>query len=289
MTIKGKGDPSSDDLEALKKYFGSGGGKSSGGGRVYMGTTWETSGPHGGSGSVSPEKKPMNIWVSQDEALGNFYNWGQKKQRDFLAKGIIGGQLKLGDGPVEAGKLWAKLVKEASKYGAAGKKISPFDILAAYVGASGGTSKSAWVRQGDFEVNSVTGEKRYVGPRFKTETQSRADLTDPDTARAMATKLFQDLMGRDPGAGELTAFGRALNEAERGSPVVETSTTEYDMKTGEPIGANTTSSGGLTADARTYIGEQQIKKKKEYGVNQAVTTYQNALESLIYGAPDGTG
>ncbi|MGV9850428.1 hypothetical protein ACWDWU_16910 [Streptomyces sp. NPDC003442] len=288
MTITGKGDPSSDELEILKKYFGAGGGgKSSGGGRVFMGTTWETSGPHGGSGSVAPEKKPTNIWVSEEEALSDFYNWSNKQQRDFLAKGIIGGQLKLGDGPVEAGKFWSKLVKEAAKYGAAGKKVSPLDILAAYVGSSGG--KSAWVRQGDFEVNSVTGEKRYVGPRFKTETQSRVDLTDPDTARAMATKLFQDMMGRDPGAGELTAFGRALNEAERSSPVVQTTTTEYEMKTGESIGSNTTSSGGLTADARAYIGEQQIKKKKEYGVNQAVTTYQNALESLIYGAPDGTG
>ncbi|MDP9611549.1 hypothetical protein [Streptomyces demainii] len=288
MTITGKGDPSSDELEILKKYFGSGsGGKSSGGGRVFMGTTWDTSGPHGGSGAVAPDKKPTNIWVSEEEAMNDFYNWSNKQQRDFLAKGIIGGQLKLGDGPVEAGKFWSKLVKEAAKYGAAGKKVSPLDILAAYVGSSGG--KSAWVRQGDFEINSVTGEKRYVGPRFKTETQSRVDLTDPDTARAMATKLFQDMMGRDPGAGELTAFGRALNEAERSSPVVQTTTTEYDMKTGESIGANTTSSGGLTADARAYIGEQQIKKKKEYGVNQAVTTYQNALENLIYGAPDGTG
>ncbi|WP_413114811.1 hypothetical protein ACK1X7_07335 [Streptomyces sp. CY1] len=287
MTITGKGDPSSDELVILKKYFGAGGGKSSGSGRVFMGTTWETSGPHGSSGSVAPEKKPTSIWVSEEDALGDFYNWSSKQQRDFLAKGIIGGQLKLGDGPVEAGKLWSKLVKEAAKYGAADKKVSPLDILAAYVGSSGG--KSAWVRQGDFEINSVTGEKRYVGPRFKTETQSRVDLTDPDTARAMATKLFQDMMGRDPGSGELTAFGRALNEAERSSPVVQTTTTEYDMKTGESIGANTTSSGGLTADARGYLGEQQIKKKKEYGVNQAVTTYQNALESLIYGAPDGAG
>jgi hypothetical protein len=284
VTITGKGNPSSDDLEILKKYFGSGGGKSRGGGRVFMGTSWDTVGPHGSSGSVAPEKKPMNIWVSQDDALGDFYNWSNKKQRDFLAKGIISGQLKLGDGPVEAGKLWAKLVKEAAKYGAAGKKVSPLDILAAYVGSSGG--KSAWVRQGDFDVNTVTGEKRYVGPRFKTQTDTRVDLTDPDTARAMATKIFQDMMGRDPGAGELTAFGRALNEAERSSPVVQSTTTEYDMKSGEPIGTNTSSSGGLTADARAYIGEQQIKKKKEYGATQAVTTYQNALEGLIYGAPE---
>jgi hypothetical protein len=117
-------------------------------------------------------------------------------------------------------------------------------------------------------------------------TDTRVDLTDPDTARAIATRLFQDMMGRDPGEGELTAFASALHEAEQASPVVSTTTTQYDMETGQQLSSSTQQSGGLSGEGKALIGENQIKGKKEYGVTQAVTTYQGAFESLIYGAPE---
>ncbi|KUJ70802.1 hypothetical protein ACZ90_00330 [Streptomyces albus subsp. albus] len=286
MALQGGKKPTGGE-EAGAAQFSNSGVASSQAGPVYMGTQWDVQGgPHGGSGLAAPDTKPVDVWVTADLAERDFYTWAPKKQQDFLAKGIVGGLLKLGDGPMEAGALWNKLVKEASRYGKAGVKLSPMDIMAAYVGSSGGSGKSAWARQGDFEVNTVTGERRYVGPRFKAQTDTRVDLTDPDTARAISTKLFQDMMGRDPAAGELAAFATALHQAESQSPVTQTTTTEYDMKTGDPIGTSTNSSGGLTADARSYIGEQQIKKKKEYGALQAATTYQGALENLIYGAPE---
>ncbi|OEJ24287.1 hypothetical protein AS594_07090 [Streptomyces agglomeratus] len=288
MPLIGK-KPAPGEFDALKAYFGGSNGGSTGDGSVYMGQIPAVVGRNTKHLSPAAEarlsRQKKDLFVSTDEALADFYNWNTKKQTDFLAQGIIGGQLKLGDGPLEAGKLWAKLVKEAALYGAAGKKVRPLDLMAAYVSAAGGTGER-WVRQGDFEVNSVTGERRYVGPRFKTQTDTRVDLTDPDTARAIATKLFQDMMGRDPGAGELGGFAKALHSAEAQSPVTQVSTTEFDMSTGEPLGTKTNSSGGMTAEGRAYIGEQQIKKKKEYGALQAVTTYQGALEDLIYGAPE---
>lgn len=277
-------------LKALMAAGGTGGG----GGKVYMGSEriMTYGGQKTGEGTGAPRYGTKDNWASESDAISSFYGWSTKKQRDFLAQGIIGGQLKLGDGPMEAGKLWTKLVKEASMYGKVGRKVSPIDLLASYVGAAGGSGKSAWQSMGAFEVNTVTGEKRYAGPGqylgggVARQTDTRTDLTDPDTAKAMATKLFQDLMGRDPGAGELGAFGKALGAAEAASPITQTTDTTYSTDTGQQLSSNTTSSGGLAADAKQYIGEQQIKKKKEYGVNQAVTTYQNAFENLIYGAPE---
>jgi hypothetical protein len=198
--------------------------------------------------------------------------------------------LKLGDGPLEGAALWKKLVKEAANYGAAGQKVSPIDLMATYVKASGGGN--AWTSAGVWQINTQTGERRYTGPGTylgdgKAQmTDTRVDLTDPDTARAISTQLFQNLMGRDPGEGELSAFANALHSAEQNSPVVSTTTTQYDMDTGQQLSSSTTQSGGLTADAKGYIQEQQIKGKKEYGVNQAVTTYQNAFENLIFGSPE---
>lgn len=278
-----KPDPYMEALEQLAKS----GANSKSTGKVYMGDRYLR--PKG------MEEKgrllgPRAVWVSTEQAEGEYYNWSAKQQRDFVAQGILTGLLKLGDGPMEGGALWKKLVKEAANYGKADKKVSPLDLMASYVKASGGAN--AWKQMGVFEINTVTGERRYVGPGTylgdgrATQTDTRVDLTDPDTARAVATRLFQDMMGRDPGAGELGAFASALNSAEQSSPVVSTTTTQYNMETGQPISQDTTQSGGLTAEAKAYIGEQQIKKKKEYGVHQAVTTYQNAFESLIFGAPE---
>ncbi|MFF9268623.1 hypothetical protein [Streptomyces rochei] len=272
-------------LKALEQFAASGG-KSKDPGRVYMG----------------PNKPPVRAegrgyhqpkgdwWVSTEEATQDYYRWSQKQQSDFVAQGVLTGLLKLGDGPLEGAALWKKLVKEASAYGAAGQKVSPVDLMASYVKASGGVN--AWRQMGVFEVNTQTGERRYVGPGTylgdgrAQQTDTRVDLTDPDTARATATRLFQDMMGRDPGQGELAAFANALHSAEQASPVVSTTTTQYDMETGQPLGSDTTQTGGMTAEAKAYLGEQQIKKKKEYGAYQAATTYANAFESLVFGSPE---
>ncbi|MGW2513652.1 hypothetical protein ACWC0A_30510 [Streptomyces scopuliridis] len=277
-----------DDLLKALEALAAGGIKAGGGADVYMGTAAGRPTARDEKYGMSPRRK--DLWVTEAEAITDFYTWDKKKQSDFLAQGVISGQLKLGAGPLEAGKLWSKLVKEAGQYGKARQKVSPYDLLASYVQAAGGTAKNAWQSMGAFEVNIQTGEKRYVGPGTylgdgkALQTDTRTDLTDPDTAKAIATKLFQDLMGRDPGAGELGAFGKALAAAEANNPITQSTTTTYNMETGQPISQDTASSGGMSADAKQYLGEQQIKTKKEYGVTQAATTYMGALENAVDGA-----
>ena len=122
----------------------------------------------------------------------------------------------------------------------------------------------------------AAGFRRYISSR----------LTDPDTAHAISTKMFQDLMGRDPGQGELGQFASALHQAEQNNPVVSTTTTQYNLDTGQPISSDTSSSGGVSAEGKQYLEEQKIKKSKEYGAYQAATTYQNAFENLVFGAPE---
>jgi hypothetical protein len=289
------------DPNMMKALLSLASGPSASGGVVYMGSERYTKGSGPGSGGYDkgsggplPRGKTTygtrDVKMTSDEAYKDYFTWNQKKQSDFVAQGIMGGLLKLGDGPLEGSKLWKKLVDEAALYGAAGKKVTPFDLMATYVGQSGGGN--SWTQQGVWEVNTVTGERRYKGPGKylgngqALETNTRVDLTDPDTAKSVATKLFQDMMGRDPGAGELGGFASALHSAEENSPVVQNTTTQYDMDSGQALSTSTESSGGVSAEGKQYIGEQQIKKKKEYGAFQAATTYENALESLVFGAPE---
>jgi len=290
MAITAGSKPDPKELAALQALISGGSGSGAGGANVYMGSERYAVGGDPERGGPRYSTRPK--WLTEEQALTQFYNWPEKKRRDLLAQFIIGGLLPAGSGVMEAEEGWKKLVQASSRFGQAGQQVTPFDLLSGYVKAAGGASKDAWRNLGAFEVNTITGEKRYAGPGVylgngrAQQTDTRTDLTDPDTAKAIATKLFQDLMGRDPGAGELGAFGKALATAEAANPVTQTTTTTYNLETGQPISQDTKSSGGMTAEARAYLGEQQVKKKKEYGVNQAVTTYQNAFENLIFGAPE---
>lgn len=221
-------------------------------------------------------------WVSTTEAENIYFTWDQKRRDDFRAKALVGGLLKYGDGDMEASALWKNLADQAANYGSQGQPISPMDLMASYVKSN--TNGSQWVRQGDFEVNQLTGEKKYVGPQFKTTTATRIDMTDPTTARAISNQLFQQLLGRDPNQGEIAAYAQALSQSEIQNPSQQTTTTQYDMSTGDPTNTSTVTAGGMTSEAQAQLAADQIKKKPEYGQVQAVTTYQNALESLVYGA-----
>ncbi|MFF5471042.1 hypothetical protein [Streptomyces achromogenes] len=294
MAIASSGKGGSDLPPQLKELLdATGGSTGTGTGRVYMGQVSGMYGREKDTQYLSPaaeaqlSKRKQDLWVTTDEAAQDFYTWDTKTQSSFVAKAIVGGLLKLGDGPLEGGKLWKRLVDEAALYGKAGKKVSPMDLMASYVQAAGGAN--AWQNVGVWQINTQTGERRYTGPgtylgNGKAQTvDTRVDLTDPDTAKAVATKLFQDLMGRDPGSGELATFASALHMAEQSNPVVNTTTTQYDMDTGQQLSSDTTTSGGVSAEGQAYIGEQQVKRKKEYGAYQAATTYQNAFDALVFG------
>lgn len=226
------------------------------------------------------------IYMSQDEALAEYDGWSEKKQQDFLAKLKVAGLAQSNDGPIEAYKYWEALVAESARKNKNGYDVSPFDILATYVKQSGG--HGYWKKDPSnprFEYNVVTGERRYIGPRFETTSQTRTDFTDPATARALATSMFQQLLGRDPGKGELSTWGQALTAAESANPTTTSTTTEYDSQ-GNPVNQNVINSGGLDSAGKEQLISEQVKKKKEYGAVQAGTTLMNYFENAVFGAPE---
>lgn len=290
--------------EAGKNKFMTGGssGGSVGAGSVYMGEQYQGSmnSPHGGSGSVAPDVgSPYTLPLN--DAYNFFNGFNGKQLRDFINTGQVAGQLKDDAGIIEAKALWKKLVDASAGLTAAGQKVTPNDVLLSYLGkgplaAAGGTTAgggaSLWQTQyrggRKFLVNTQTGEVKYQGPQFETTYAKTIDLTDPTTAKAIATSVFQQLMHRDPGKGEMGQFASALTNAEQNSPVVTNTTTEYDVNTGEAIGQTSKSTGGFGADAKQYLAQQQAKSNKEYGAIQASTTYANALENAIFNNPYGS-
>lgn len=255
---------------------------SSSSGQVWMpGMSTQNSQFMSEAGQARNQRRQNGAWMSADDAANAYFNWTSKARDDFRAKGLLSGLLTQGAGDLESFSLWQTLVKQSALYGANGQMVSPLDILSGYVK---GNSSGRWVKQGNFETNPLTGEKRYIGPKSKTTTQQQVDLTDPATARAIATKLFQDLLGRDPNSGEIAAYANALSQSEAQNPSTAVTTTQFDPATGDATNSSTVTMGGLTADAKAQMAADEIKSKKEYGVTQAATTYMNALTSAVGGA-----
>jgi hypothetical protein len=218
------------------------------------------------------------LYLTPDQAFADFYNWDGDHLQDFMAKlrviGKLGPQADFSD----AANEWQKLVVQAARFGAQGQKVSPWDLLSMEVASQGKP-----YRKGDWEYDPVSGTRTYVGPQFVTKNTSRVDLTDPQTARAIAQSVFQQLLGRDAGPGEIAQFAGALNQAEQASPIQQTVVNEYDDQH-QLVGQNVTkTSGGLTDQARQQIAADQIKANPEYGATQAATTYMDALHRAIYG------
>lgn len=300
----GGGNPSENSImQDYKGGFGADSGSVPGLAQVYMGTQFNSvgsMGPHGGSGSVSPDQGTA-LTLSKNDAYQFINSLSGKQLADLQAKMIYGGLIQENDGLVEMQNKWKSLVDAAAGMYKAGQKITPMDVLDSYLGKgplggkgglgslAGGNLWQVQYRGGrKFLVNSQTGEVKYQGPRFETTYNKSIDLTDPTTAKAIATSVFQQLMHRDPGQGELSGYGDALRQAEQQSPTVTQTTTEYDMNTGEPIGQSSTQTGGLGADAKAYLAAQRAKQSKEYASTQAATTYMNALESAIMNNPFGS-
>lgn len=281
---------SEDEGAARFKDSQSGGTGAVAGGKVYMGSPPPVRAEGHGYIPAQP------IYMTKKEAYDAFNKFQGKQLRDFINAGQVAGQLQDDAGFLEGQALWKKLVDASYGLTAAGNKISPQDVLASYLGSGplgvGKKTASPWqveYRGGrKFLVNSQTGEVKYQGPRFETTYSKSIDLTDPTTAKAIAQSVFQQLLHRDPGKGELGSWANALNSAEQSNPVTTNTTVEYDPNTGEPIGQSSTSTGGFGADAKQYLAEQRIKGTKEYGATQAATTYANALENAIFNNPYGS-
>ena len=202
-----------------------------------------------------------DVWTTPSGAYEDFYRWTDKQRRDLTAAGVLSGQLRAGSGDIETAGWWKQLVDESAKYGAVGQKISPMDIAAGYVSASG-----------------------QSGTKQRTVTSTRVDISDPMTAKSLTTTIFQQLLGRDPAPGELGNFAQALQAAEQAAPSTTTTTSQYDAQ-GNITSQSSQAQGGMTAEGERQLLADKVKGSSEYGVQQAATTYMDATKKAIWGAP----
>lgn len=205
---------------------------------------------------------------SPDNVLGvsaaqqMYFGFDQKTRDKFLSQLQLAGYDASTLNDNKLSQLWAGYVAQAAGYYASGKKVTPWDVIA----------KDMTQRE------SVAAAQ----PRTVTSTQVQAQMSSRTDASALFEQAASSLLGRAPTKSESSKFFGALNKYEKANPQTTTTTTDYSAE-GDVTGQKSTSSGGVSADARAYLAEQQAKADPEYGAYQAATTYMGALMQAIKG------
>lgn len=188
--------------------------------------------------------------------IGQWYAMDDAKRAGLMNKMWYLGLIKSKDDFDGAYGVWKNAVTHAANFAAAGKPIDPQDVL-------------------DILADSENGPQRaYQGPR----TQRQINLTDPVQAKAFIEQAFKQSMGRNPEDAEVRALTEALHQAQKGSPVITTTTPTKFAADGSVIDSTTTSSGGV--DMQSFL-DPRINDDPEATAHQAAADLFPALMQAL--------
>lgn len=259
--------------------------------QIYLGTKSliKEAGGKAGQGQFERRTGTGPNYVTAQEARGLPLQWMQNDPetlKKFVNTGVLNKipGFDVGMGMPEIMSAWDDLLKASwamNKYAAqSGKEFTPWDVMNSYSNESG---KFGTVKRGDWLYDIATNEKiKYVGPKTKTSSQKKVDLSSTEDVRAIATNALAELLGRAPTQEELGQFRSSINALEEKNPLMAT-TTETLNDMGEVVSTETKQTGGLSAEARAMAVSDEAKQKPEYAKYQSGTTYWGALMQMMGG------
>lgn len=191
-----------------------------------------------------------------------FFQWDQKKVDALAAKLVKAGMLPSIN--VTRNDVWEVFRKGVLA-----------DAATAYASSPDKAQNVEQVLQGFMKrpVGDAAGENK---PKNYTTTNTQTSISDPTEANSVFVDALRQRLGRAPTDAEKHSFLAALNAAQRANPTKTTTQYTLDEKTG---GYNTTTgetTGGVNAGQ--FADDFTMKNnEKEYGANQAATTYFDAM------------
>lgn len=221
--------------------------------------------------NVNPTE-PQPQWIKAGELANEWFQMDtveRKRYKDtFILMGLINPQRATDQ---DYSQIWMSYVQQLAKYNVAspGTKITIGDLM------------DADLKQKE-QNDPGLAELMRTGKRTTTRTSTNIQKSSSLDARAMADTAARALLGRkatDEENGKLLA---ALNKMETENPEVTTTSQEEDMY-GQVLGSTSTTTGGVTAQARQQMAQEQAEANPEYGAYQAATTYMGSLMDMVYG------
>jgi len=267
--------PSFEDL-AASQALASGGGETGGSKidsmKIYVGSgaqqigqlqqTRETAGLN--LPPVSATKVPTYSTVGQ--VATDYFRFDYKTRQSFInsLKGLGQDTSKMTDADYAA--AWRAYTIQAAQQTVNGRNMTTWDVIAL----------DLLTREGQRQ------QEAQKGPKTTTTTQTQTSLSTQLDAKAMLYQASKTLLGRAPTDAEANNFFSSLNAAERANPQT-TTTTSTTAPTGELISQNQTVEGGISADAKQLLVQEEAQKNPEYGAYQVSTRFLDGLMQEVYG------
>jgi hypothetical protein len=204
--------------------------------------------------------------VKMSEALAEFDKWNSAKIRSFINEAVRAGLLPKDADYFQAKALWQDLVQEAVDKTAAGKPMSPWDVMS-FIG-------------GDADLAGAEEEGPFTGTLKHKSV--RTDLTDPESARALIHDVLSGTLGRRATQEELDDFVTTIASYERANPEVTITKSRY--KDGREVSSRSTTSGGGNP---AQVVREAVEETPEYASYQAAGIYFPLLEQLTGGVEVG--
>lgn len=231
------------------------------GDQVYMGVIHEGAGDHSG-----PRNPDVDRVITADQAKDDVYSWSEDRLFALGKQLYKAGLISKPDARSDIYQVWAGAVTLAGKYYAAGKKLTPWDVL----------------QLKGFHVDGTGGNGSPYANQTLTETHKDTSYIDGATADAYTRSIFQETLGRDPTHDELSKYRILVTGYEKGHPAVSKSTVHYNAMGAAQDTTSETVQGPDAVGLQDQM-KQQAKADPEYGAYQAATTYYNAIQDLING------
>lgn len=199
-------------------------------------------------------------FMDYSDAVNMYYMWDTKTRNKFMSQLQLAGYDTTQMRDADVAKLWAGYVGVSAQYQVAGKNITPWDVLGKDI-----SQRSEQASQ----------------PRTTTASQKSYNISTAEDAAALFQGAAQTLLGRDPTKAEQARFKTILNKYEQAHPATTTTTSTYvgsDLQN-----QSSTTEGGVSTAAQSYIASEEAKKNPEYGAYQAATNGMNWLMEMLGG------
>lgn len=238
----------------------------------YPGSLTEANEQAGSARSRSVTSKDL---ITQDEAHQRFFDLDDEERAEWaqylLKIGAID-QEDAWDFETLQG-FWDKGVELSAAYTARGKEVDPRQALATFVGWDGsGESAASRAR-----AAAAADSEPFTGSR--TQRSTNINLSDPNSAKALANYVLSKALGREALPEELAAYREALNSYEQANPSVSTTTATYED--GIQTNQSTVTKGGATAAGSEQVLTDLAREEEDYAEYQAAGPIWNTVLAAL--------
>lgn len=193
-----------------------------------------------------PNLVPLSVGIN------SIYGWDEKRWKQLADRLIQSGMLPESYTQAQLFDAWEGLVRQTANFNAAGKTVTPWDVIGLMSAGPGGGG---------------------IGATPHTVVRREVRLSSPDEAEGVLRQVLSAALGRAPTGAELDNFTAQLNSAQRANPEINTS--RYNA---EGYLTSSTTTGGVDPGVRA---RHYAEQNPEYGAYQAVATYFPMLEQAL--------